>query len=279
MTCGLLLAGCVTVPTSDHVQAVNVRQGGTGGGQYYLQPIPVRPGHGWTPQQIVSGFLAANASFASGHAVAREYLVPSASRSWHPGWAVTVFGQNPSIVTPVYGSPYSGKTAATTVVEVSGPVLGNVSDTGQYAISSQGQSAAQEKFVLVRDGGEWRISSLPGVVLLTEADFLHVYQSRNIYFFDPAMQVLLPDPVYVLQEATPADLVTQLLQVLLATPSGWLLNAAQTAFPPGTRLLNVSLDGGTAIVNLSGTVAGASGQILRKMSAQLLWTLAGLQFG
>ena len=45
-----------------------------GGGQYYLQPIPVPPGHGWTPQQIVSGFLAANASFANGHAVAREYL-------------------------------------------------------------------------------------------------------------------------------------------------------------------------------------------------------------
>jgi hypothetical protein len=275
VTCGLLLAGCVTVPTSGHVQAVNVTQGGTGGGQYYLQPIPVPPGHGWTPQQIVSGFLAANASFANGHAVAREYLVPSANRSWHPGWAVTVFGQNPSIVTPVHGSPYSGKTAATTVVEVSGPVLGNVSDTGQYAISSQGRSAAQEKFVLVRDGGEWRISSLPGVVLLTEADFLHVYQPRNIYFFDPAMQVLLPDPVYVPQEATPADLVTQLLQVLLATPSGWLLSAAQTAFPPGTRLLNVSLDGGTAIVNLSGPVARASGQTLRQMSAQLLWTLAG----
>ncbi len=275
MACGLLLAGCVTVPTSGHVQAVNVTQGGTGGGQYYLQPIPVPPRHGWTPQQIVSGFLAANASFASGHAVAREYLLPAASGRWHPGWAVTVFGQSPSIVTPVRGSPYPGRTAATTVVEVSGPVLGTVSGTGQYAISSQGQSAAQEKFVLMRQDGEWRISSLPSVVLLTEADFLHVYQPRNIYFFDPAMQVLLPDPVYVPQEATPADLVTQLLQVLLAKPSGWLLNAAQTAFPPGTRLVNVSLDGGIAIVNLSGPVASASGQALRQMSAQLLWTLAG----
>ena len=122
--CGLLLAGCVTVPTSGRVQSVNVTQGGSGGGQYYLQPIPVPPGQGWSPQQIVSGFLAANASFASGHAVAREYLIPSASRTWHPGWAVKVFGQSPSIVTPVR-SPYSGKTAATTVVEVSGPVLGS----------------------------------------------------------------------------------------------------------------------------------------------------------
>jgi prepilin-type processing-associated H-X9-DG protein len=273
--CGVLLAGCVTVPTSGHVQSVNVTQGGTGGGQSYLQPIPVPPGHGWSPQQIVSGFLAANASFADGHAVAREYLMPAASRTWHPGWAVTVFGQNPSIVKPVRGSPHSGKTPATTVVDVSGPVLGTVSDSGQYSISSQGQSQTQEKFELIKQGNEWRILHLPGVVLLTQADFVHVYQPRNIYFFDPAMQVLLPDPVYVPQEATPADLVTQLLQVLIAAPSGWLLNAAQTAFPSGTRLLNVSLDGGTAIVNLTGPVAGASDQVLGQMSAQLLWTLAG----
>ena len=273
--CGLLLAGCVTVPTSGHVQSVNVTQGGTSGGQSYLQPIPVPPGQGWTPQQIVSGFLAANASFANGHAVAREYLTSSASGTWHPGWAVQVFGQSPSIVTPVHGSPYSDKTAATTVVEVSGPVQGSVSDSGQYAISPQGQAAAPQKFQLVRQDGEWRISRLPGVVLLTEADFVHVYQPRNIYFFDPAMQVLVPDPVYVPQEATPADLVTQLLQVLLAAPSGWLLGAAQTAFPAGTRLLNVSLDGGTAIVNLSGPVTRASDQTFRRMSAQLLWTLAG----
>ena len=112
-------------------------------------------------------------------------------------------------------------------------------------------------------------------MLLTQADFLHVYQPRNIYFFDPAMQVLLPDPVYVPQEATPADLVTQLLRVMLATPSGWLLDAAQTAFPDGTKLLNVTLDGGTAIVNLGGAAAGASADTLRQMSAQLLWTLVG----
>ena len=275
--CVLLLAGCVIVPTSGHVQAVNATQGGAGGGQSYLQPIPVPPGHGWTPQQIVSGFLAANASFANGHAVAREYLLPSASQGWRPGWAVTVFAQNPSIVSPPpYIPQQSFKTANTTAVEVSGTVLGTVSNSGQYAISPQSQAATQEeKFGLIKQGGEWRISTLPSVVLLTQADFLHVYQPRNIYFFDPAMQVLLPDPVYVPQEATPADLVTQLLRVMLATPSGWLLDAAQTAFPGGTRLLNVSLDGGTAIVNLGGAATNASADRLRQMSAQLVWTLVG----
>jgi len=275
-SCALLPAGCVIVPTSGHVQAVNVTQGVAGVSQSYLQPIPVPPRHGWTPQQIVSGFLAANASFASGHAVAREYLLSSVSQGWRPGWTVTVFAQNPSIVTPPPHTPQqTWKTANTTAVEVSGTVLGTVSSTGQYAISSQSQSATQEKFGLVKQGGEWRISSLPNVLLLTQADFLHVYQPRDIYFFDPAMQVLLPDPVYVPQEATPQDLVTQLLQVLLAAPSGWLLDAAQTAFPAGTTLLGVQLDGSTAVVNLGGAAAGTSTQTRRLMSAQLLWTLAG----
>lgn len=272
----VLVAGCVTVPTSGHVQAVNVTQGNASGGQYYLQPIPVPPGRDWSPQQIVSGFLAANASFANDHAVAREYLMASASQTWHPGGAAAVFGQNPAVVTALSDSPHgSWRTSATTVVEVSGTILANLSSSGQYAISSQSQGATQEKFKLVRNGTEWRISSLPNEVLLTEADFLHVYQPRNIYFFDPALQVLVPDPVYLPEEATPADLVSQLMRVLMAAPSGWLLDAAQTAFPPGARLLGVTLDGGTAIVNLSGSVAGATDDTLQRMSAQLLWTLAG----
>ena len=88
-----MVAGCVTVPTSGHVQSVNVTQGNAGGGQYYLQPIPAAPGKGWTPEQIVSGFLAANASFANDHAVARQYLTQYASQHWRPGLAVTVYSQ------------------------------------------------------------------------------------------------------------------------------------------------------------------------------------------
>jgi len=272
----VLVAGCVTVPISGQVQGVNVTQGNAGGGQYYLQPIPVAPGHNWTPDQIVSGFLAANASFANDHAVAREYLIPGASRDWHPGLAVTVFSQISSTVSPLPDAPGgSHQTKNTTVVQVSGTVLGNLSNSGQYSISSHSQGTTEEKFVLVQRNNQWRISSAPGQVLLTQSDFVHVYQPRNIYFFDPAEQTLVPDPIYVPEEATPADLVKQLLRVVMAPPSGWLHNAVQTAFPGGTKLLTVSLDGGTAVVNLGGAVTRASEDALHQMSAQLLWTLTG----
>jgi hypothetical protein len=274
----VLLAGCVTVPTSGHVQAVNITQGGSNQGQGYLQPIPVSPDRGWKPRQIVSGFLAANASFASNHAVAREYLTASASRAWQPGWAVTVFGQNPAVSQVSMPAQLSRPQAASAVVDVGGQVLGNLSGSGQYAISSAAQGQTHERFTLVRKDGEWRISDLPHSLLLTETDFHRVYQSRNLYFFGPAMQVLVPDPVYVPQEATPSELVTRLVRALLNPPTGWLHGAAQTGFPAGTQLLNdgeVSLDGGTVIVNLGGAAARASGTVLGEMSAQLLWTLAG----
>ena len=276
-TASVLLAGCVTVPTSGHVQAVNITQGGASQGQGYLQPIPAPPGRGWTPQQIVSGFLAANASFASGHAVAREYLTGPASRAWQPGWAVTVFAQDPAVAQVPSAPQLSHAASSAVIVNVTGQILGNVSDSGQYVIASSAHGTSQDRFSLVRSDGEWRIAGLPGRLLLTEAEFRRVYQPRNLYYFDPAMQVLVPYPVYVPQEATPSDLATRLVSALMNPPSGWLLGAAQTAFPAGTTLAGhqVTLDGGTAIVNLAGTAATASETTLARVSAQLLWTLAG----
>ncbi|HYZ54356.1 MAG TPA: LpqB family beta-propeller domain-containing protein [Streptosporangiaceae bacterium] len=267
------VAGCVTVPTSGHVQAVSITQGGASQSQDYLQPIPAPPGRDWSARQIVSGFLAANASFASNHAVAREYLTASASRNWRPGWEVTVF-KNLDVPPQPALPRLSRRPASTTVVPVSGLVLGSLSNSGQYAISSAGHAVTRERFVLVKVGGQWRISGLPPRLLLTDADFHRVYQSRNLYFFDPAMQVLVPDPVYVPQEATPTDLVTRLVQALEDPPTGWLSSAARTGFPAHTKA-NVALDGGTAIVNLGGAAAGATEARLRQISAQLLWTLAG----
>jgi hypothetical protein len=274
-TLAVLVAGCVTVPTSGHVQSVNVTQNNVNNSQYYLQPIPVPPGRGWSPKDIVSGFLAANASFANDHAVARQYLASSISRSWNPTLGVTVFSQISSQANRVPNPVgQTQQTPGTTVVEVSGTVLGNLSNTGQYSISSRSQATA-EKFTLSRQKGQWRISNLPSKVLLTRSDFVHVYQPRNIYFFDPTMQTLVPDPVYLPEEATPTDLVRQLIYDLRSPPSGWLAGAARTAFPANTKLLSVSLDGGTAVVNVGGAATQAGEDALRQMSAQLLWTLAG----
>lgn len=276
MAACMLAAGCATLPAGGQVRSVNVAQGGAGQGQNFLQPIPTSPGRGWTPRQIVSGFLAADASFVDDHAVARRYLLPTTSTSWHPGWSVVVFGQDlavdPLVVPPRVTS--GGQREATVVV--SGRVLGNLSDNGQYVVAADGRQRVQERFVLVRHDGQWRIANLPDHLLLSQADFGRVYQPRNLYFFDPTMRVLVPDPVYVPEAATPTDLVTGLVRALATGPIGWLSQATRTAFPTGTsQVRNVVVDGNTAIVDLGGAAAQATDAGLSRVSAQLLWTLAG----
>ncbi len=74
------------------------------------------PAPGWSPSQIVQNFLLASADFADHHAIAREYLTGSASRSWQPGpgLAVTVIAQPPRVLP--YRRPFGSQNTA--VVEI-----------------------------------------------------------------------------------------------------------------------------------------------------------------
>jgi hypothetical protein len=280
-----VIAGCVSMPTGGAVRS-SVIQAGTGQGQDYIQPDQASPGQDWTPKEIVSGFLNASASFAGEHAVAREYLTPAASSRWQPGWSVTVFGgvDGPDVaLAPDSGTAGTGTTGtgskASATVAVTGTVLANLNGSGQYVTASGAQaekSARPKEFTLVKVDGQWRISRLPANLLLTESDFSRVYQPRDLYFFDPAKKVLVPEPVFVPLEATRTDLVNGLVNALASGPGDWLSGATTTAFPPGTKLLtDVTLDGSTATVNLGGAAAKASAVILQEICAQLLWTLAG----
>src|SRR5215471_14311463 len=98
------LSGCATLPTRGQALPVKEAQAGLGQGTDYPQLIPATPGKGWSPEQIVAGFLAASASFPQDHAFARLYLTPKSARTWNPGWAVTVVSGQPvpKLVLPKY---------------------------------------------------------------------------------------------------------------------------------------------------------------------------------
>jgi hypothetical protein len=269
------VAGCATVPTSGPVEPA---RGGTGQPQLYPQLIAVRPQPKWGPEDIVLGFLHASATFTNDHAVAREYLTPAQSRKWHPGWAATVVAGQPTLHSQVPlrnivgGAPGS----KTDTITLTGQHLATLSDSGQYK-SSQGASVY--RFTLVRNGGVWRISQLPGpssLLLLTKPDFVNVYQPRNLYFFTTSGRWLVPDPVFVPQQTTNTVLATGLVTALLAKRQGWLTGATSTRFPAGTTLLGgqVKINGSNAIVNLGGAAAKANNAVRQQMAAQLVSTLA-----
>ena len=58
-------AGCISMPTGGPVLSYTETQGPGAQNQHYQQIYVQPPGNGWLPEQIVSGFLIASASFAN----------------------------------------------------------------------------------------------------------------------------------------------------------------------------------------------------------------------
>jgi len=283
VTVALSVAGCVSMPTAGPVQSYPVTQAAEAQNQLYVQIQPQPPRPDWNPQQIVQGFLTASASFGSYSGIAKEYLTPQERAAWNPFWSAIVYKSGPNVQGPVYTSP-KGKAKDTATVQVTGKVQAYLKGNGgSYSVpsaSTPDQSGTpQTSFSLVKLNGQWRISVAPRELLLTIDSFQNDYQPTKLYFFDPAGKILVPDPVYVpLQAGGPRLLITGLVNDLISPPKDWLSGGAtRTAFPPGTKISEVTIYGPTAIINLGGAIAKTSKssltEVMQQVSSQLLWTL------
>ncbi|HEX9042191.1 MAG TPA: LpqB family beta-propeller domain-containing protein [Trebonia sp.] len=279
----LSTAGCVSVPNGGPVQSYPVTQGTAAQSQPYMQIQPQPPRPGWSPLEIVKGFLTASASFSNYGQVALQYLTPQQQKIWsHPTWSAVVYKKGPDVASPVYpSSAKNPKSATTATVRITGTIQATLLGNGSYSVPSSsttgGSSDAPAPFQLVKVAGQWRISAAPSEVLLTADSFANDYQLRNLYFFDPTGSYLVPDPIYVPLRA-PGDLMNGLVQDLITPPEDWLSGGAtKTALPPGTKIGGVTVDGVTAVVNLTGTIAkdGGDNDVLQRVSSQLLETLSG----
>ncbi|MBV9449365.1 MAG: GerMN domain-containing protein [Streptosporangiaceae bacterium] len=261
----LSLAGCVSMPSSGPPSSLPVNQTDAGQSQDYVGPFPAGPGNGWSPQQIVEGFLFASASYYTDGAVVREYLTPQAARTWNPGSAVTVFhswqvtAPNPSSPVPQVTATVTGQVQAT----LNGPLYASVaqgSSPAQQAAGNAGscaesavQSSPCQSFRLVKSDGEWRISAAPPALLLNKSDFERAWEPQDLYFFDQSRQVLVPDPVFVPLGTSETNLLNNLAETLLNGPGTktWLGDSVVNVFPQHIGI-SVIADPPTAIVNLKG---------------------------
>lgn len=279
----LSVAGCVSMPSGGPVQSYPMTQGTSAQSQPYVQLQPQPPGPGWDPQQIVQGFLAASASFGNYAKVAQQYLTPQEQKTWKNSWSAIVYKSGPNVAPPSY-SPAAAKNPTQASVQINGTIQASLRGSGSYSVpsaSAQGEVPyGPDPFLLQKLHGQWRISSAPQELLLTSNAFNNDYQLRNLYFFDPESRYLVPDPVYVPLEAT--NLMNGLVSDLITPPTDWLgtaktkaEGATKTAFPAGTKLSGVTLNGATAVVNLTGTIVKAKTTTLQQISAQLLSTLSG----
>lgn len=276
---GVCATGCVSMPTGGPVQTYPVTQTADAQNQPYVQVVPQSPGSGWRPDEIVQGFLTASASFGNYSQVAMQYLTPAEQSQWNPSWSAIVYKDGPNVTAPAYPSG-TAKNAQTATVRINGTVQANLQGYGSYSVpSASGASqseAPQPVFNLVKEDGQWRISQAPLKFLLTSDSFKNDYQLSKLYFLNPDGNYLVPDPVYVPVTASLPELMNGLVSDLITPPNDWLSGATKTAFPVGTKIKGVSLNGVTAVVNLTGAAmvkASADSAVMQQISSQLFNTL------
>ena len=95
LVAALSATGCVSMPTGGPVQSYPVTQGPDAQDQPYVQIVPQPPGAGWSPTQIVQGFLTASASFGNYSQVALQYLTPPLQKTWNPYWSAVCVRERP----------------------------------------------------------------------------------------------------------------------------------------------------------------------------------------
>lgn len=256
----LVLAGCATLPTEIDVQQgpelIPVEQ------QEFAYYSPASPEEGASPQEIVSGFLAAGTGPQNDYAVAREYLSESFATRWKPDTQTLI-----RVGVPIYQS--AGETLQ--VVDIT---LGaRVDENGIYEDLEPDQLSL--RFQLAQEDGEWRITSAPNLTVVTLPVFSVVFSALPIYFLDTNSTQLVPDLRWFPSRASTA---TRLVNAVLAGPAEWLRESVVSAIPTGTALTvnAVRILDGVARVDFDANALEANARQRGLMLAQLRSTLLQL---
>ncbi|HYI55750.1 MAG TPA: LpqB family beta-propeller domain-containing protein [Microlunatus sp.] len=249
-----LVTGCVSVPTAGPVEKV---EGQPPECQNCINVDVAPPSPGDEPKQIVQGFLRATSNFQPSYAVARQFLTTGAAEKWAPETGVSI---------------YSGSLqAAGTTVILDGRLVGSLGPDRTYTAQDK---AWRVNFGMVKEKGEWRISTPPAGLMVAEFAFSSFYQSYNLYFVGNG-SVLVPDPIYLPNLRNQASIASVLMRALLNGPSDWLSPAVTSAIPEGTALSvdAVTINDGVAEVALSDNVLSLNDGQRTLMAAQVLYTL------
>lgn len=182
---GLVLSACAAVPTSGPIEEGPVVDAGNSA--QFIRVIAAPPSVGASPSEIVRGFLEANASLDSGHAIARRYLTSEAAESWDPDAATTVYEQSSLELSKLKDSSITAELA------INNRLGGN-------GYLEPVEPAEQEQFVfpliqVIDSAGipQWRITDPPAGALISDSDVRRAYRSHQVYQAAQRSGVLVPD--------------------------------------------------------------------------------------
>lgn len=249
------MAACAGIPNSGAVNEGATTANGASADIEYLPPGPARDGD---PAAILQGFIGAASSPQNDFAIAREFLTTTASDSW-----------DPSAMTLIDSGVRPASDVAVDAITISVDAAAILDAEGSYT-AQPSPVHVDLPYTFERQGGQWRIKSLPPGIVIDQNTFAQVFRQTTLYFVTPDAQRFVPDVRWFPARAAAT---TRIVKALLAGPSTWLSStgAATSAFPAGTTLVadSVPVREGTAVVDLDARGLSASSQALRTMQAQL----------
>ena len=262
-----LLAACSQIPSDGPVRSTGTSVPSPSSAPFDFNPPGPRTGAG--PAEIVTGFLTALEANPVSTRVASQFLTDRAAAAGRPQRRTVLYqGRD------VQADPVQDSSTSTTV---------ELRLTTPYALDAAGRWDGPATDVdveglalgLVRDAGEWRLSSVPNAMMVPLAYFQDHYARYALHFFDPSGRLLVPEPVYLPRGPQAA---TILVDHLLEGPRQPDRGVERTYFPRRTRLaVSVPIrSDGVAEVPLSDEVDELEGADLNRALAQLVWTLRQL---
>ena len=188
---------------------------------------------------------------------AREFLTKDAAAAWSPDATITYAD-----------SPRVAETAAGVSVTLADPDRLDPQGAWQGPLPKSQRTIG---FPMAFEDGEWRIDEAPDALIVPETWFARRFRQVSLYFFDPTVGTLAPEPVYV---PIGKQLASALTQALLLGPSDGLDRVVKTFVPPGLTIApSVSISDGVAEIALKGDEGQLSSESIELMMAQLAWTL------
>ena len=256
----LTLAGCAAIPNTGPVvqgQRVDVvRNDG------FVRVIARPPIPGMAPDALVRAFLTASASVADGDNTALQYLTADAAVAWDRQRSTVVYDAAALTLTVVRDD----------LVKIAAPQIGVIDADYRYTAADAGATVSEE-LQLQRVDGEWRISTVPQALYLSESDVIRSFRAYPLFFLDPSMERLVPE--FVLLPIGSGNRATQLLRLLMAGPSAAFRKAVTSALP--TRFnagrSRVVIEGVTASVEIGDSRSPSSAALREAMLAQVTWTM------
>lgn len=228
-----------------------------------LRVIAPGPQPGASPEEVVRGFLRAQASPDDDHAVARQFLAPGTR--WDDEQGAVVYKVR-RVVPDDDADPLS--------FDVRFDATARIEPTGAFVLDARPVVAPY--VVAEQPDGEFRLTSVPDGLHLTEPDRTRSFRPADVYFLARGLDGqptgrLVPDRLFL---PVTAERASALVSALLLGPTLPLRAAVDTAVPPMTRPTSaVTVAEGVVTVELAAELEQLDTRQRQRLSAQLAWTL------